>query len=135
MIFGTIVAPIVLMRGLDAYLAHKKRKLAYAQEALQAFNSMLATWTLFEAWEKARPFLHVRQSEYSVGLVESMIRDIEGGIRYARLSGIFSPQQIRESEDIVVLLRQLLGDLPPGDEPPTRKALSEKMGLCFFSNF
>ena len=135
MIFGTIVAPILVMRTLDFWLARKKRRLESLKKALHSLDSALKTWELFEGWEKVRPFLHVRQSAYSMGLVESMIRDMEDVIRYEIVSKLYPREHLRLWEETLVLLNALLSDFPPGDEPTTRKALSEKMGLCFFVDF
>ncbi len=74
----------------------------------------------FQKWRKARPLLHVRQSPYACSLVQKMI------FAY-RLRLIFDEElDTRPLSE----LYQLLGDLPPSQDPPVaNKPLSG--GLLF----
>lgn len=91
------------------------------QQRISAFNDFVAARDRLEAWQEARPFLYISQSEYAQKLVYTMIDAYEHMLEH----------NDRLDVNLLENLYKLLDDSPPPDDPPP-PTKTVRGGLLFY---
>src|SRR3989344_1292443 len=78
------------------------------QQRISAFNDFVAARDRLEAWQEARPFLYISQSEYAQALVYKMIDAYGYMLEYNN--------QLNTA--LLKDMYKLLDDSPPPEDPP-----------------
>lgn len=92
------------------------------EQRILVFNNFVEARDRLEAWQEARPFLYIGQSNYAQTLVHTMIDAYKQMLSY----------NDQLNAGLLKSLYELLNDVPPSDDPPIahNKTVGGRFLIC-----